>query len=116
MAATTPASEEASSPSARVEADLAAMQWEADPHADDAVEAIMGPWPQDAGSAAPEIAVRLRRIDDVNAAMRAWQDNAHVASWRGTAVDAGLRAPLERYVEVARALPPWAEVDRIRRA
>ena len=89
------------------------MQWVADPHADDAVAAILGPWTDDAGTAQ-----RLQRIDDLNAVIRTWQDNAGVAGWHPDTRQAalGIGEPLQRYVTAAQSLPPWADRDRIARA
>lgn len=98
------------------QADLAAMQWVADPHADEAVAAVLGPWPAHGEVPAAEFAARVRRIDELNAAMRSWQDNAHVASWRAGAGDSAIGPALERYVAAARSLPSWAEPERVLRA
>jgi hypothetical protein len=91
------------------------MQWIADPHADDAVAAILGPWTAtaDAGTDA-----RLQRIDDLNAVIRTWQDNAGVAAWRADARQAalGIGKSLQRFLTAAQPLPPWADRDRIARA
>lgn len=106
------------------------MQWLADPHADDTVAAILGPWTAPAPRAAelaasaaeatadPETAERLQRIDALNAVLRTWQDNAGVAAWRGDAGQgiSGLAGPLETYVKAGQALPPWADRERIARA
>jgi hypothetical protein len=106
------------------------MQWLADPHADDAVTAILGPWPApapragplaasaEAATADPETAAQLKRIDELNAILRTWQDNEGVASWRGDAGQSasGIGDPLQRYVAAAQPLPPWADRDRITRA
>ena len=48
------------------------MQWIADPHADDAVAAILGPCGTDDEA-------RARRVDQLNAVIRTWQTNAGVA-------------------------------------
>jgi hypothetical protein len=95
--------------SAPRDADLDEMQWVADPHADDAVAAILG----DASSPA-----RLQRIDDLNAVIRTWQDNAGVAGWIPDARLAalGIGEPLRRFVAAAQPLPAWADRDRIARA
>ncbi len=87
------------------DADLDAAQWLADPQADDAVAAVLGPSPDEE---------RLGRVDALNAAIRAWQDNAGVAAWRGDGSAAG--EALQRYVGAAQPLPPWADRDRIARA
>ena len=91
------------------DAELDKLQWVADPHADEAVAAILGAG--DAGG-------RLRRVDDLNAVIRTWQDNVGVASWRPDArlAAAGIGEPLQRYVTAAQPLPPWADPARIARA
>lgn len=85
------------------------MQWAADPHADDAVATILGD---------SETAGRLERVDDLNAVIRAWQDNAGVATWRPDARLAalGIGEPLQRFLTAAQPLPPWADPGRIARA
>lgn len=106
------------------------MQWIADPHADDTVAAVLGPWPQPAprasglGASAGEVTAdaetrsRLERIEDLNAAFRTWGDNAQVAGWAPSQalVDAGIGAALKAYTSAAQPLPPWAEPERIARA
>ena len=89
------------------DADLERLQWVADPHADDTIAAIVA----DAGTEEG-----LRRIDELNAVIHAWQDNASVANWRPDARQGDLAEPLLRYVSVARSLPPWADPARIARA
>ena len=54
-------------------ADLDALQWVADPHADAAIEAA---------TRGADTEERLRRIDAMNGVIREWQDNAGVAAWR----------------------------------
>src|SRR5258708_7569021 len=85
------------------------MQWAADPHADDTVAAILGPLTG---------AERLKRVDDLKAVTRTWQDNAGVAAWRAAPPPAalGMGQALQRYLAVAQTLPPWADRDRIARA
>jgi hypothetical protein len=93
-------------------ADLDEMQWMADPHADNAIAAILGAWSRDA-----DTAERLRRVDALNAVIRRWQDNASVADWRADEHAAGgIGAPLQQFVTAAQELPPWADRDRIARA
>ncbi len=94
-------------------ADLDKMQWVADSHADEVVAAILGPWTDDAGTAA-----RLKRVDELNAAIHGWQDNAGVCAWRPDArpAAAGIAEPLQRYLTAAQPLPPWADQDRVARA
>jgi hypothetical protein len=90
-------------------ADLDALQWVADPHADAAIEAATR------GAGTEE---RLRRIDAINGVIREWQDNAGVAAWRPDARLAGtpLAEALAEYVQAAGPLPPWAQPERIARA
>jgi hypothetical protein len=93
-------------------ADLDEMQWIADPHADNAIAAILGPWSRDA-----DTAERLRRVDALNAVIRRWQDNASVADWRADEHAAGgIGEPLQQFLTAAQELPPWADRDRIARA
>lgn len=89
------------------------MQWIADPAGDAAVAAVLGPWiPGPEGTAG-----RLKRTDVLNAAIRAWQDNADIAGWRAAGSrDAALLEPLEAFLASARALPDWADPGRIARA
>jgi hypothetical protein len=99
------------------DAELDEMQWTADPHADDTVAAILGPWdPRD--TTAATAAARLQRVDDLNAVIRGWQDNAGVAGWQPGAQQSapGIDTPLRQYVTAAQPLPPWADRDRIARA
>jgi hypothetical protein len=85
------------------------MQWVADPHADEAVAAILGDAPTP---------TRLQRIKDLNAVIGTWHDNAGVAAWPppGEEPAPGIREPLQRFVTAAQPLPPWADPDRIARA
>lgn len=87
------------------------MQWTADPHADEAVAAILGHW-------TPEgTAERLRRINELNGVIRAWLDNGGVAAWQPpTSLPPDIADPLRRYVTAAQPLPEWADRDRIARA
>ncbi|WP_212758097.1 oxygenase MpaB family protein [Usitatibacter palustris] len=87
---------------------LEAHQWIADPHADAAVAAILGPW-----TGEPPV----DRIDALNAAIRSWQDNASVANGQAAAGSApDVAAALKLYLSVAKSLPEWAEPARIARA
>ena len=90
-------------------ADLDALQWVADPHADAAIEAA---------TRGADTEERLRRIDTINAVIREWQDNAGVAGWRPDGRLAGMPIgeALAEYVKAAGSLPPWARPERIARA
>jgi hypothetical protein len=104
------------------------MQRVGDPHADDTIAAILGACPapspgQLADSAAAAVcdagtATRLRHVETLNAVIRTWRNNAHVATWRADATlrELGMAEPLERYVAVSRSLPEWADPGRIDRA
>lgn len=109
--------------------DLDRMQWIADPHADRAVAAIVGDWPplettgglaESATAATSDDATRsiLDRVKAVNAAIHAWDTNRSVREWKGTQGlrDLGLEAPVREYLAAAGALPPWADLERLRRA
>ena len=113
------------------DAELAEWQWVADPHADEAVAAIVGPWPAhrhaleaaplavsaQAATSDPESAGAWRRIGELNAAMSSWRDNAAVVGWRADSqMDAVVSGAIERYVTAASPLPAWAEPERIARA
>jgi hypothetical protein len=94
------------------DAELDAFQWVADPHADDTVAAILGPWVEG------DEAARFKRVDELNAVIRSWQDNREVAAWRPDPRQAATRIgdPLQKYVTAAQALPEWADRERIARA
>jgi hypothetical protein len=91
------------------DAELDAMQWQADPHADAAIAAA---------TRGCDTEERLRRIDALNGVIRAWQDNAGVGGWRPDAALAStaMGEALHRYVGAAQPLPPWADAARIARA
>ncbi len=110
------------------DAHLDAMRRVADPHADDAVTAILGSCPEapreclaDSAAAAAcgdAVAGRLHCVEKLNAVIRGWRDNADVAAWRPDAAQLAptMAAALERYVAVARHLPEWADPHRLERA
>ena len=85
---------------------LEAHQWIADPHADAAVAAILGPW-----TGEPPV----DRIDALNAAIRSWQDNASVANGQAAAGSAPtVAAALKLSLSVAKSLPGdfrWTQAD-----
>jgi hypothetical protein len=114
--------------SSPTDAHLDAMRRVADPHADQAITAILGSCPSapveclaDSAAAAAcgaAAAGRLRCVDKLNGVVRGWRDNADVATWRadGAQLPPGMAAALEEYLKAARALPDWAEPQRIERA
>ena len=91
------------------DARLDEMQWIADPHADEAIAAA---------TCECDTGERLRRIEALNAVIRAWHDNAGIAAWRPDAqlAPAAMGEALARYVTAAQPLPDWADRARIARA
>ena len=110
------------------DAELDKLQWVADPHADETVARILGPWTghparglaatAEAACGDPRTAARLKRVDDLNAVIRSWQDNAGIAGWRASPalIADGMGRALEDYVRAAQPLPDWAQPERIARA
>ncbi len=110
------------------DAHLDAMRRVADPHADDAIAAILGSCPvppveclADSAAAAAcgdAVADRMRCVEKLNAVIRGWRDNADAAAWRPdpAQMPPGMAAALERYMAVARQLPEWADPHRLERA
>jgi hypothetical protein len=104
------------------------MRRVADPHADDAITAILGSCPEvpveclaDSAAAAAcgdRAAGRLRCVETLNGVIRAWRDNGDVATWRpdGAPVGPAMAGVLHDYLAAARRLPDWAEPQRIQRA
>lgn len=97
------------------DAGLAVMARQADPPADEAVAAIVGAWTRN-GQVTGEGA---RRLAEANRAMAGWTHNAALAavSAGATAEDEGsVQAALQRYLAQGRALPGWADRQKIERA
>jgi len=110
------------------EAALAAMQHHADPLADQTIADILGPWPAgDVNADAPQ----WKQLETLNILFGQWTDNATMARWKATAgpvagtvgdkeatgmVDQAMADALNRYVQTAQVLPPWAEERKIERA
>lgn len=61
---------------------------------------------------------RLDRIRAVNAVLSTWTTNAAVWNWRGDQPtrDAGIAAPLERFVAEVGHLPDWVDAQKLARA
>ena len=94
---------------------LAAMQHRADPLADQTIADILGEWPEgDVAVDAPQWA----RIETVNRLFGQWTDNAGLVGWtaQGEGVDTAMAQALDRYVQTAQVLPPWADAHKIERA
>ena len=110
------------------DAALAAMQHRADPLADQTLADILGPWPPgDVQADAPQ----WQRLETLNALLAQWTDNATLARWQATPgpvvgtvgdktatgmVDQAMADALNRYVQTAQVLPPWADERKIERA
>lgn len=94
--------------------DLAPLALQADPAADRAVAALVGPW--EAGGAA--VGEGARRLAQANRLMAGWTHNVALeGGWAAGAVaDPEVIRALEDYVAQGRRLPDWADVDKIRRA
>lgn len=85
----------------------------ADPPADRAVAAIVGPWSDDAGAMGPGLA----RLNQATRLMAGWATNASLSAWVPDAgTDPVVGSALQAYVEEARQLPAWARPEDIARA
>ena len=87
---------------------------QADPAADRAVAALVGPW--EAGGAV--VGEGARRLAQANRLMAGWTHNAALeGDWSaGSGADPAVTRTLEDYLAQGRRLPDWADVDKIRRA
>jgi hypothetical protein len=109
------------------------MQWRADPLADRAVAAMVGPWNPPIADTPLETAVALhaahfRRIALASRLMSQWTTNASLAGWRADAnalvhainadqTDfAEVSSALETYVRAAQTLPSWVNTAQVERA
>ncbi len=110
------------------EAELAAMEQRADLLADETMAAILGPWPEGDVNADAQ---QWKRLETVNILLGQWTDNAAIAGWTASVgsvhgkvgdkdvegvVDEAMAEALNRYVQTAQILPPWADARRIERA
>ncbi|MBI3716558.1 MAG: DUF2236 domain-containing protein [Betaproteobacteria bacterium] len=98
-------------------------QFQADPAADAVVARILGPWDHSSDLAGKEAmlaahADQWERLAAVSRLFAQWQTNGGMADWRavGPGVTPEMAAALEEYVRSARALPDWADPDKIQRA
>lgn len=91
-----------------------AMGRAADPLADDAVAAIIGP----GGDATGPSAAGMARLAQATRLMSLWTTNASLASWAQQATDADpdVVEALRAYVDAGRQLPPWCRADDVARA
>ncbi len=92
---------------------LDAQPWQADPLADDTFARILAPQAAGSdGSGEP-----WQRIACVNRLFASWTDNATLAGWRapeGTPPE--VAQALQSYLQTGRALPAWADAERVERA
>lgn len=97
------------------EAELNAMQFDADPLADDAIARILGPWP--AGMPSPD-ASQWQAIAAVNRVFRLWTSNASLLQWHAedAEIPPAIARVLQDYVSMGQALPAWADPRKIQRA
>jgi hypothetical protein len=94
------------------DAALERLRVHADPIADNAVAAMLGPWDDGAGEAE-----NLARLAAANRAIAGWRHNADLVDWQ--APD-GTPEPVARalagYLAATRGLPDWADAATIARA
>ena len=95
--------------------DIDAPRWQADPLADDAVAALVGPW-ESGGEVSGE---GLQRLGQANGLMARWTHNAVLAGdWAQDieVVEPSVRQALQAYVTEARRLPDWTDPAKVARA
>ncbi|MRD48716.1 DUF2236 domain-containing protein [Caenimonas koreensis DSM 17982] len=86
----------------------------ADPLADRAVAAVIGPWADAAGATGPGIT----RLAQATRLMSGWTTNGRLASWSpdDPTIDPQVAAALRAYLDEGCQLPPWADAAQIERA
>jgi hypothetical protein len=90
-----------------------AMTREADPLADRAVAALIGPWSDAEGAMGPGLA----RLNQATRLMAGWTTNAGLAAWAPAPdADPAVVAVLRTYLEEGRRLPAWAKPEALERA
>lgn len=91
-----------------------AMTREADPVADRAVAAIVGPWSDADGAMGPGMA----RLAQATRLMARWTTNASLQTWAQQAADADPQvvAALQAYIGQARDLPAWTRLADVEAA
>ncbi len=88
--------------------------WLADPLADDAIAAIIGPWP---GADARLEPAALERIGLVNRLMATWDTNESLQHWQAPqGTDAQVALALQTYLRAGSVLPPWADRAKVERS
>lgn len=94
--------------------DWRAMTREADPAADQAVAALVGPWSDADGAMGPGMA----RLAQATRLMARWTTNASLQTWVQQAADADPQvvATLQAYIEQARHLPAWTRAADVEAA
>jgi hypothetical protein len=116
-----PTSSATSEPPSTVSYDPAAMRYHADPLADATIAAIVGTWALPAGESDLKtlLALNAERMLHVHAAMQlmnTWTSNAALVNWSPpptVTAPPHVSAALRAYVDAARALPSWANHDKI---
>jgi hypothetical protein len=94
------------------------MQFRADPLADDTMAAAMGPWPPVTNESAASIwNPQWKKIGEVTKAFGDWTTNEKLANWQShEGMSPEIAAALRHYAAASRALPPWADAEKIARA
>lgn len=100
---------------------LDAMQFTADPLADDTVARIVGTWTLGETASGDLIAAnasRWQRIAAANRALATWSHNGQLESWKPAdgSMDPEVAAALRDYLRAGAALPEWADRAKIERA
>jgi ER-bound oxygenase mpaB/B'/Rubber oxygenase, catalytic domain len=100
---------------------LAQAQLQADPLADTTIARILGPWrTARAGAIADEAlacnAAHWQHLAQVNRLLAQWTDNGGLVAWRAQDTAPDIAQALQAYLQVAQALPDWAEPALIARA
>jgi hypothetical protein len=86
---------------------------QADPPADRAVAALIGPWSEADGAMGPGLA----RLAQATRLMAGWTTNGSLATWQAPAeADPAVAAALRAYLDECLALPAWARPADIARA
>lgn len=100
-----------------LEALLEECRFGADPTADAVIDEILG-GVDHIDATDQDWQRRLERIRAVNNVISTWSTNAAAWNWRGDqqAQDAGIAAPLERFVASVGHVPDWVDADKLRRA
>ncbi len=103
------------------DARLAHLQYAADPHADDAITAMLGDAPPALNGQAPgaaALAQHLALIGQVNQQLGTWTTNGSLQAWQPghPGLPTAVTQALQTYLQQGQALPQWADASKIARA